>query len=71
VIDGHDMGEIVDVLDALPFEEGRPSAIVSKTVKGHGVSMSIHQHMNRFDEAQMAAMLAELGDGCGCQEGES
>ncbi|MCY2927934.1 MAG: transketolase [Planctomycetota bacterium] len=65
VIDGHDMAQIVETLDALPFEKGRPSAIVSRTEKGHGVSMSIHQHMNRFDEAQTATMLAELGQGGG------
>ena len=70
VIDGNDMGQVVDALDALPFEQGRPSAIVSQTVKGHGVSMSIHQHMNRFDQEQMAAMLAELGVGCGFEGGE-
>lgn len=69
VIDGHDMAQIVETLDALPFEKGRPSAIVSRTVKGRGVSMSLHQHMNRFDEAQTAAMLAELGQGGGT-EGE-
>lgn len=37
-IDGHDMSAIVASLDALPFERGRPSAIVAHTVKGKGVS---------------------------------
>lgn len=37
-IDGHDMAEIVDALESVPFEEGKPSAIVSHTIKGKGVS---------------------------------
>ncbi|MEQ8666528.1 MAG: transketolase [Rhodospirillales bacterium] len=37
-IDGHDMTEIVDTLESLPFEPGKPSAIVAHTTKGKGVS---------------------------------
>jgi transketolase len=37
-LDGHDLGAIVAALDALPFEAGRPSAIVAHTIKGKGVS---------------------------------
>jgi transketolase len=59
-IDGHDMGQTVDTLDALPFEAGKPSAIIARTVKGHGVSLSTHHHMDRFSEEQMLAALAEL-----------
>src|SRR4249920_529939 len=33
-IDGHDMGQIVDALDALPFDPQRPSALIANTVKG-------------------------------------
>jgi transketolase len=36
-IDGHDMGAIVDALDATPFETGKPSVIVANTIKGKGV----------------------------------
>ncbi|BEU88882.1 transketolase [Selenomonas sp. TAMA-11512] len=38
VIDGNDMDAIVDVLDQLPLEKGKPSAIVLKTVKAKGLS---------------------------------
>ena len=48
----------------IPFQPNVYAGL-SQTVKGHGVSMSLHQHMNRFDEAQTAAMLAELGQGGG------
>ena len=37
-IDGHDLGAIERTLAALPFEPGKPSAIVAHTVKGKGVS---------------------------------
>lgn len=37
-IDGHDMGALLDALDAFPFEKGKPSAIIAKTVAGKGVS---------------------------------
>lgn len=37
-IDGNCMEDIVDALDALPFEPGKPSLIVARTVKGKGFS---------------------------------
>lgn len=37
-IDGHDLAAIERALAALPFEPGKPSAIVAHTVKGKGVS---------------------------------
>ena len=37
-IDGHDVEEVAAALDAVPFEKGRPTAIVAHTVKGKGVS---------------------------------
>jgi len=39
-IDGHDMGQIVDALDAADEVKGKPIAIVAKTVKGKGVSFA-------------------------------
>jgi transketolase len=33
-IDGHDMGQIISALDASDEKNGRPKAIVAKTVKG-------------------------------------
>ncbi|HEX5948776.1 MAG TPA: transketolase [Actinomycetota bacterium] len=37
-IDGHDMGQILDALEEAALVTGRPSLIVSRTVKGKGVS---------------------------------
>lgn len=36
-IDGNDMTQIVETLDALPFEPGKPSMIVARTVKSKGL----------------------------------
>ncbi len=37
-IDGNDIGELLDAMDAFPFEKGKPSAIIAKTIAGKGVS---------------------------------
>jgi transketolase len=36
--DGHDHAALLDVFGAVPFEPGRPSAVLARTVKGQGVS---------------------------------
>ena len=61
-IDGHSMEEITDTLESLPFEQGRPSAIIADTIKGKGVSFIINDHMARFDEAGLKGALKELGE---------
>ena len=61
-IDGHNMSEIVDTLESIPFEQGRPSAIISNTTKGKGVSFIMHHHMAQFNEQQLKAALQELGE---------
>ena len=61
-IDGHNMEEIVDTLESIPFEQGRPSAIVSNTIKGKGVSFILNRHMAQFNEEQLRAALKELGE---------
>jgi transketolase len=39
-IDGHNIAQIVDVLDSVPFTPGKPSAVVAATVKGKGLSFA-------------------------------
>lgn len=63
-IDGHDMGQIVDTLDALPFHRDRPSAIVAHTIKGKGVSFAENTylwHSNTVTDEVYERALAELG----------
>lgn len=62
-IDGHDLPAVVAALDALPFERGRPSAIVAHTVKGKGVSFmedDLEWHYRPPSDADLARALAEL-----------
>jgi transketolase len=63
-IDGHDMGQVVDALGALPFNPDRPSALIAHTVKGKGVSFAENTylwHSNNVNDEVLARALAELG----------
>jgi transketolase len=63
--DGHDMGAIVDALDALPLATGRPSALIAHTIKGKGVSFAENTylwHSNSVDNEVHAKALGELED---------
>ena len=64
-IDGHDMAEIVDALDALPLAADRPSLLIAHTVKGKGVSFAEDTylwHSNTVSDDDYARALAELAD---------
>jgi transketolase len=63
-IDGHDMGDVVDTLDALPLRPDRPTAIIAHTVKGMGVSFAENTylwHSNNVNDEIYERALAELG----------
>lgn len=42
-VDGNDVKALEEVFAALPFEKGRPSVIIAKTIKGKGVSFMENQ----------------------------
>lgn len=63
-IDGHNMQEIVTTLQSLPFESGRPNALIAHTVKGKGVSFMedlLHWHYKSPTDEQLEAAMRELG----------
>lgn len=63
-IDGHDVEQIQGALEAVPFERGKPSAIVAHTVKGKGVSFmedALAWHYKSPSAEQLAQALAEIG----------
>jgi transketolase len=62
--DGHNMAEVVDVLDGVPFQADRPTALIAHTVKGKGVSFAEDTyvwHSNNVNEEIYARAIAELG----------
>lgn len=64
-IDGHDMGEIVAALDALPLAADKPSIIIAHTVKGKGASFAENNHLwhsNMVTDEVYRDALAELGE---------
>ncbi len=63
-VDGHNVVAIGSALGQLPFEDGRPSAVIATTVKGKGVSFMEGQlawHYRSPNDEELAAALAELG----------
>jgi transketolase len=62
-LNGHDFWDMDGTFSLLPFEAGRPSAIIAQTVRGHGVP-SLENRADRwfcnFTQAEVAALLLEL-----------
>ncbi len=62
-VDGHDCSALLSIFRAAPFEAGRPSCIVARTVKGKGVSFMENRaewHHGVPNDEQLAAALREL-----------
>jgi len=63
-IDGNDLAAVASVLSALPFEPGRPSAVIARTVKGKGVSFmenDLEWHYRPPTEDDLRRALREIG----------
>jgi len=65
-IDGNDMEQVVDTLEAIPFEVKKPSAIIADTVKGKGISFLEGKALSHYwegppPEEQVKQALEELG----------
>jgi transketolase len=63
-VDGHDMAQLVDAIDALPQPgKGLPTVAIGDTVKGHGVSFMENNaawHNGRLNAEQLSQAKAEL-----------
>ena len=62
-IDGHNMGQIVDALDAADLVKGKPTVIVANTVKGKGISFAenvVSYHNGALTEETYQQALSEL-----------
>jgi transketolase len=63
-VDGHDARELQGALSAMG-RDGRPKAVIAKTIKGKGVSFmenSRDWHHNRLTQSLYESALAEIGD---------
>lgn len=60
-VDGHDHARIVEALEALPFEPGKPSVLLARTTKGKGVSYMENQVAWHY-RAPNAELLAQALD---------
>jgi transketolase len=62
-INGHDYGELLDVLSSVPFRPGKPTFVIAHTHKGHPISFMSNNaawHHKVPSEAQLEQALDEL-----------
>lgn len=62
-VDGHDIKQLKETFDAIPFVKGKPSMVIAHTVKGKGVSYMENQlkwHHGVPTKQQYADALQEL-----------
>lgn len=63
IIDGHDFQKIDNALRKVPFERGKPSVIIAKTIRGKGLP-SLEKRADRwfvsFTQAEVEELLREL-----------
>lgn len=63
-VEGHDHEAIAAALRAVPWEPGRPSCLIARTVKGKGVDFMERQllwHYKSPDAGQLSQALQQLG----------
>ncbi len=63
-VNGHDFPEILAALNAVPFEPGKPSAIIATTTAGRGIGFMEDQvlwHYRTPSTDDLSRALAELG----------
>ncbi len=61
--DGHDIDELVDALESAPWESGRPSVLIARTVKGAGLASAagrVESHFAKFTPRTLERMRKEL-----------
>jgi transketolase len=64
-VDGHDVGEVAAALRAAPYEPGKPSVLIARTVKGKGISFMENKpgyHRANISPEQTQQALAEIAE---------
>ena len=62
-VNGHDHGELLDVLSAVPFRPGKPTFVIAHTHKGHPISFmsnNVAWHHRVPDRAELRQAIEEL-----------
>ena len=62
-VNGHDHGELLDVLSAVPFRPGKPTFVIAHTHKGHPISFmsnNVAWHHKVPSAEQLELALDEL-----------
>ena len=63
-VDGHDVSQLRTALARVPFEQGKPSALICHTIKGKGVSYVENNlrwhHKNSITPEEVESLLKEL-----------
>ncbi len=66
-VDGHDVNALGATFAALPFEKGKPNAVIAHTLKGRGISFAeldaTWHHKSTVDEAMIERLRAALEHG--------
>ncbi len=71
--DGHDVADLLRVLDLAAHGDGRPVAVIAHTVKGKGVSFMegrYYWHTRAIKPEEYATAMADLGEPVPAGEGE-
>jgi transketolase len=71
-MDGHDIADILRVLDLAVRGDGRPVAVIAHTVKGKGVSFMeghYYWHTRAIKPEELAQAMADLGEPLPASEG--
>jgi transketolase len=64
IVDGHDVAAVLAALDRARATNGRPQALLARTIKGHGVSFVAgkeHWHGKPIPKDNLAAAIKEIG----------
>ncbi|MHB0946221.1 MAG: transketolase [Sedimentisphaerales bacterium] len=64
-INGHDCNQIEKTLSYIPFESGKPSFVIAKTIKGKGVSFlenTVSCHYHAITQTDLEKGLRQIGE---------
>jgi transketolase len=73
-VNGHDMADILRVLEEAARGDGRPTAVIAHTIKGKGVSfMEGHYfwHTRTIKPEEFAMAMADLGEPVSATDGDT